>query len=93
MDTEHIAAFLAIAQSGGFARAARALHLSQPAISRRIRLLEQELGAPLFERLPRGIVLTGAGTAFLPHAQATVASMRDGAAAVRAVVSGLFICT
>jgi DNA-binding transcriptional LysR family regulator len=88
MDTDHIAAFLAIAQCGGFARASRVLHLSQPAISRRIRLLEQELGAPLFERRPRGAVLTEAGTAFLPHAQATVASMRDGVAAVRAVQGG-----
>jgi DNA-binding transcriptional LysR family regulator len=59
--------------------------LSQPAISRRIQLLEQELGAPLFERLPSGVVPTEAGRAFLPHAEALLASMHDGVEAVRAL--------
>ena len=78
-------AFLAIARNGGFARASAALHLSQPATSRRIQLLESELGAPLFDRLGRGVTLTEAGRAFLPHAQAILASMRDGIDAVSAV--------
>ena len=78
-------AFVAIVRHGGFTRASAALHLSQPAISRRIRLLETELGAPLFERLPGGPLLTEAGHAFLPHAEALLASMRDGAEAVAAL--------
>ena len=78
-------AFLAITRSGGFARGSAALHLSQPATSRRIKLLEAELGAPLFDRLGRGVTLTEAGHAFLPHAQALLASMRDGIDAVNAV--------
>ena len=78
-------AFIAIARTGGFARASAALHLSQPAASRRIKLLEAELGAPLFDRLGRGVTLTEAGRAFLPHAQALLASMRDGIDAVSAV--------
>ena len=78
-------AFLAIARSGGFTRGSAALHLSQPATSRRIKLLEAELGAPLFDRLGRGVTLTEAGRAFLPHAQALLASMRDGIDAVNAV--------
>jgi DNA-binding transcriptional LysR family regulator len=85
MELDHVEAFLAIARSGGFARGSAVLHLSQPATSRRIKLLEAELGAPLFERLGRGAILTEAGHAFLPHAQALVASMRDGVAAVNAV--------
>jgi DNA-binding transcriptional LysR family regulator len=85
MELEHVQAFVAIVQSGGFTRASTTLHLSQPAISRRIRLLEQELGAPLFERLGRGVVLTDAGRAFLPHAEALLASMRDGINAVAAL--------
>jgi DNA-binding transcriptional LysR family regulator len=85
MELDHVEAFLAIARSGGFARGSAALHLSQPAISRRIKLLEQELGAPLFDRLGRGVTLTEAGRAFLPHAQALLASMRDGIDAVDAV--------
>ncbi len=78
-------AFLAITRSGGFARGSAALHLSQPATSRRIKLLEAELGTPLFDRLGRGVSLTEAGRAFLPHAQALLASMRDGIDAVNAV--------
>ena len=78
-------AFLAIARNGGFTRGSAALHLSQPATSRRIKLLEAELGAPLFDRLGRGVTLTEAGRAFLPHAQALLASMRDGIDAVNAV--------
>lgn len=72
--------------TGWFRRAASALHLSQPAISRRVHLLEGELGAPVFDRIRSGVVLTDAGRAFLPHAEALLASMRDGidAVAVRA---------
>jgi DNA-binding transcriptional LysR family regulator len=85
MELDHVQAFVAIVESGGFARASATLHLSQPAISRRIRLLEQELGAPLFERLGRSVVLSDAGRAFLPHAEALLASMRDGIDAVSAL--------
>lgn len=85
MELDHVQAFVAIVQSGGFTRASAALHLSQPAISRRVRLLERELGAPLFERLGRGVVLSDAGRAFLPHAEALLASMRDGIDAVGAL--------
>ncbi|HYK66725.1 MAG TPA: LysR family transcriptional regulator [Streptosporangiaceae bacterium] len=85
MELDHVEAFLAIARSGGFARGSAALHLSQPAMSRRIQLLETELGAPLFDRLGRGVMLTEAGRAFLPHARAILASIRDGIEAVNAV--------
>lgn len=85
MELDHVEAFLAIARSGGFSRGSAALHLSQPATSRRIKLLEAELGAPLFDRLGRGVTLTEAGRAFLPYAQALLASMRDGIEAVNAV--------
>jgi DNA-binding transcriptional LysR family regulator len=86
MELDHVEAFLAIARTGGFGRGSAALHLSQPATSRRIKLLEAELGAPLFDRLGRGVTLTEAGQAFLPHAQALLASMRDGIEAVNAVL-------
>src|SRR5947209_19579782 len=85
MELDHVEAFLAITRSGGFARGSAALHLSQPATSRRIKLLEAELGAPLFNRLARGVALTEAGRAFLPHAQAMLASLRDGIDALSAV--------
>src|SRR5262245_56140632 len=85
MELDHVEAFLAIVRRGGFTRASATLHLSQPAISRRIDLLEAELGAPLFERMRTGVVLTDAGRAFLPHAEALLASQRDGIAAVQAL--------
>src|SRR5437773_12208391 len=82
MELDHVEAFVAIVRRGGFTRAAATLHLSQPATSRRLHLLEHELGAPLFERIRTGVVLTDAGHAFLPHAEALLASMRDGIDAV-----------
>jgi DNA-binding transcriptional LysR family regulator len=85
MELDHVEAFVAIVRRGGFTRAAATLHLSQPAISRRLHLLERELGAPLFERMRSGAVLTDAGRAFLPHAEALLASMRDGIDAVGAL--------
>jgi DNA-binding transcriptional LysR family regulator len=85
MELDHVEAFVAIVRRGGFTRASASLHLSQPAISRRIHLLEHELGAALFERIRSGVVLTDAGHAFLPHAEALLASMRDGIDAVGAL--------
>lgn len=83
MEIDHVDAFVTIVRRGGFTRAAGALHLSQPAVSRRLHLLEHEVGAPLFERTRGGAVLTDAGRAFLPYAEALLASMRDGIEAVR----------
>ena len=88
MELDHVEAFVAIVRRGGFTRASGTLGLSQPAISRRVHLLEQELGAPLFERTRSGGVLTDAGRAFLPHAEALLASMRDGMDAVAALGAG-----
>jgi len=85
MEIDHVETFTAIARHGGFTRAGAVLHLSQPAVSRRIDLLEQELGHPLFDRTRGGARLTEAGRAFLPHAEALLASARDGAEAVRAL--------
>jgi DNA-binding transcriptional LysR family regulator len=85
MELSEIEAFVTIHRAGGFTRAAELLHLSQPAVSRRIELLERELGVPLFERLPGGIRLTEAGLAFLPYAQQILAAISDGKAAVHAL--------
>jgi DNA-binding transcriptional LysR family regulator len=80
-----IEAFVAVARHGGVTRAAGRLHRSQPAITRRVRQLERSLGAPLVERVAGGVALTEAGRAFLPHAEAALAALRDGAAAVAAL--------
>ena len=64
MNDLQIEYFLAAARNMSFSRAAQELFVSQPAISRQILALEQELGCPLFERLNRGIVLTANGEMF-----------------------------
>lgn len=85
MEIDQVEAFTAIVRNGGVTRAAAALHLSQPAISRRLHLLEATVGAPLFERIGRKLVLSAAGRAFLPHAQSLLAAARDGLEAVSAL--------
>jgi len=85
MEFDHVEAFVAIVRRGGVTRAAASLHLSQPAVSRRLDLLEHEVGAALFERTHGGARLTEAGRAFLPHAEAVLASAHDGVEAVRAL--------
>jgi len=85
MELDQIEAFVAIVRRGSFTGAGAALALSQPAVSRRIDLLEHELAAPVFERTRGGVRLTEAGRAFLPYAETLLASMHDGIAAVRAL--------
>jgi DNA-binding transcriptional LysR family regulator len=85
---DEIEAFVSIARLGGFARAAETLHRSQPAISRRIEMLEAELRTPIFERVRGGVVLTEAGRSFLPYAEAVLASLKDGTEAIRGLARG-----
>jgi DNA-binding transcriptional LysR family regulator len=61
LDPVHLRSFLAIVRYGGYHRAAEALHLTQPAVSRHMRQLETQLGRPLFERCGRGVELTAYG--------------------------------
>jgi LysR family transcriptional regulator, hypochlorite-specific transcription factor HypT len=69
MDLVWLEDFLAIAEEGGFSRAAERRHVTQPALSRRIRSLEDWLGAPLFERSTHTLTLTPAGETFRPVAE------------------------
>jgi DNA-binding transcriptional LysR family regulator len=75
-DLRRLEQFVAVAQHGSFGRAATALFLSQPSLTRGIRALEADLGAVLFERGPTGAVLTGAGETFLPRARALIEDFR-----------------
>ncbi|MFF3904658.1 LysR substrate-binding domain-containing protein [Streptomyces sp. NPDC001848] len=74
--------FVAVAEEMHFTRAAERLYVSQPALSKQIRALERQLGAPLFVREPQGVRLTRAGEALLPHARAVLAAWDEAAAAV-----------
>jgi DNA-binding transcriptional LysR family regulator len=75
--------FVAVAEEGNVGRAARGLRVAQPAVSRQIRALEDELAAQLFERTPRGMRLSPEGTTFLEHAKGILAAVDAAALAVR----------
>ena len=91
MELRQLAYFLAIAEERNFTRAAQRIPIAQPAISQQIHRLESELSEKLFVRDRRGIRLTPAGEALLPHAQAMLANAdhaREAVAAVRGLLSG-----
>jgi DNA-binding transcriptional LysR family regulator len=69
MEIPQVEAFLAVSSFGGFRRASESLRVTQPAVSARIRALEESLGVRLFERGPRGLSLSAAGRALRPHAE------------------------
>jgi DNA-binding transcriptional LysR family regulator len=69
MDRADLRVFEAVARLGGMNRAAGELHTVQSNVTARIRLLEEELGTPLFERNSRGVALTAAGRRLLPYAE------------------------
>ncbi|MEX3856445.1 LysR family transcriptional regulator [Paraburkholderia sp. BR10923] len=68
MNFTHLAAFRAVAETGSVTAAAARLHVSQPALTREIRELEERLGVPLFDRMPRGMQPTEAGRLLLEYA-------------------------
>jgi DNA-binding transcriptional LysR family regulator len=88
MDSEGLKTFLAVHRAGGFSHAAEVLRRTQPAISRRIAVLEEQIGAPLFERAAAGVVLSQAGQALLPHAERVAAALQDATQALAALKSG-----
>lgn len=88
MDVPRLEAFLEVARLGSMRAAARSLHLGQPALSARIVALEGELGAKVFERTKRGVRLTLAGRALVPHAERALEAIEAGRSAVSQVEQG-----
>jgi DNA-binding transcriptional LysR family regulator len=84
LDLRLVRYFTVVAEHQHFGRAADALHVTQPSLSRQIRSLEQQLGARLLDRTPQGSRLTEAGEVFLPRAQALLQSAAEATAATRA---------
>lgn len=77
MEVAQLRAFLAVADNGSFSQSAERLHLSQPAVSKRIRALEEDLGVRLLDRIGRRIQLTAAGATLLPRARRILADLDD----------------
>lgn len=77
MDLQQLRTLKHVAELGSLSRAADRLRIAQPALSRQIRLLEEELGTPLFERHGRGMVITEAGREVLAHALRIMAEVEQ----------------
>ena len=84
LDLRLVRYFTVVAEHRHFGRAAEALRVAQPSLSRQIRHLEQQLGARLLDRTPQGSRLTEAGEVFLPLARALLRSADQAAARTRA---------
>jgi DNA-binding transcriptional LysR family regulator len=77
MDLDHLHTFLAVAESRSFSLAAERLHLTQPAVSKRVAALEDTLGQRLFDRIGRRVNLTEAGRVLLPQARHILAGLDE----------------
>ncbi len=91
MESYQLRTFLAVARLGNITRAADQLHLTQPALSKQIKALEEELGVLLFTRLPSGMALTSSGQLLLPQAERALhaaTELLNQAKAMRGEVAG-----
>jgi DNA-binding transcriptional LysR family regulator len=91
MDIQNIKAFLMIAETGSFSRAAEKLSITQPAISKRIATLEDSLDCQLFDRLGKNVQLTQAGKALIPSYRRIITEIDESKriiSTLRAEVSG-----
>jgi len=85
MDISALQAFMQVANQASFSRAAKELRLTQPAVSKRIALLERELGTRLFDRVAGTVTLTEAGTILLRSAQRILTEVNDAEEQIRSL--------
>src|SRR3974390_3063778 len=88
MELRHLRYFVAVGEEQHYGRAAQRLHVAQPALSRQIQDLEDEVGFKLFERLPRGVKLSAAGKLFLEDARRILQQVNEAAARAARVARG-----
>ena len=88
MELRHLRYFVAVAEAENVSRAALKLHVSQPALSRQIRDLEEELGFALLERSAKSVRLTDAGKTFQGEARAVLQRVEEALKKTRAVATG-----
>ncbi|QBC30578.1 LysR family transcriptional regulator [Pandoraea sp. XY-2] len=89
MELRHLRYFIAVAEQLSVRAASEILHVTQPAVSRQIRDLEETIGAALFTRTARGLVLTAAGTAYLAEARDILARVESANRTARRLASGV----
>jgi DNA-binding transcriptional LysR family regulator len=77
MDINNLNAFIQVAEAGSFSEAANRLHITQPAVSKRISALEEQLGTRLIDRIGRKVELTPAGATLLPRAKSIIRDLED----------------
>jgi DNA-binding transcriptional LysR family regulator len=88
MELRHLRYFVAVGEEQHYGRASRRLRVAQPALSRQIQDLEEEVGFKLFERLPRGVKLSAAGKLFLDDARRILQEVSDAAERAARVARG-----
>jgi DNA-binding transcriptional LysR family regulator len=88
MELRHLRYFVAVGEEQHYGRAARRLRVAQPALSRQIQDLEDQVGFKLFERLPRGVKLSAAGKLFLEDARRILREVNEAAARASRVARG-----
>ncbi len=88
MELRHLRYFIAVGEEQHYGRASRRLRVAQPALSRQIQDLEEELGFTLFDRLPRGVKLSAAGKLFLDDARRVLQELSEAAVCAGRVANG-----
>jgi DNA-binding transcriptional LysR family regulator len=87
MDLHQLRVFHAAVKSGGFTRAGDELHLSQSTVSQHIKLMEEELGGPLFLRVGKRVLVTEAGSVLLQHTERILRDIKNAEMAIREINS------
>jgi DNA-binding transcriptional LysR family regulator len=90
MELRHLRYFLAVAEALSFTKAAARLRVAQPALSRRVQDLEDEIGVDLFKRSPRGVTLTAEGKLFLEKTRHLLKLAEESVEQVRALARGQY---
>src|SRR4030081_1430895 len=88
MELRHLRYFMVVGEEQHYGRASRRLRVAQPALSRQIQDLEEEIGFKLFDRLPRGVKLSAAGKLFMEGGRRTLQQVNEATARAGRVAHG-----
>src|SRR5262250_1924450 len=88
MELRHLRYFVAVGEEQHYGRASERLHVAQPALSRQIQDLEEELGVKLFDRLARGVKISVAGASFLDDARRILQQVNEASSRAVRVARG-----